>query len=375
MFIKSAAPVRVLALIALLVGASVSCLAQTVPTAQMTPTPTKREWMADRKLFVEVSTGKGEGPAAYEPAAGWSAENYAIRIGNVVPVRVRIYVIEPKAGEAKAEVDFANLKAGRLSIQPQPDPDFTVADASLLPLGVTPLSVAPPKAAVLKVGAVEYKAQVHEIVAYVQTMRIPQPMVFTLEFRYAVKKLASGKGFDWQATRSPAYVLSMSRTADNGTDLSDGNTALAVAEPPVGIAIMLLVAGAALTLLVLINWLIGFVRARANAVIQIDPEMIAWRKLMPLYSAARTGKGFRFTEAQVRQLVAIVLAYSGYVSLSAEQLDRLKFEDDDGQLLYAILYPLMHGVLEVGQPLSDERYGEIVIHIASLIPQPAGCGV
>lgn len=373
MFISSAALQRVMALFVLLaldIQRGASCLAQTVPTSQMTPTPVKREWMADRKLFVEVSTAKAEGAGAYQPAIGWSAENYAIRIGNVIPVKVRIYVIEPKAGETKAEVDFANLKAGRLSIQPQPDPDFTVADAGLLPRGLMPITVGAPAPAVLKLGTAEYKAEVHEVLVYVQTMRIPQPMVFTLEFRYAVKKLATGKGHDWQATRTPGYVLSMSRTADNGTDLSEGNTALAVHEPPIGLAALLILGGSALVLLVVINWAIGFCRERFMTVIEPDPEEIAWRKLFPIYSAARSSRGFAFTEAQVRQLVAIVLAYSGHVSLSADQLERLKFEDDDGPLLFAILYPLMHGVLEVGQPLSDERYGEIVKHIAELIPEP-----
>lgn len=370
MFIASASFHRVLALFLLFAGACAVGLAQTVPTVQLTPTPVKREWMADRKLFVEVSTAKPDGEGAYVPAAGWSAENYAIRIGNVIPVRVRVYVIEPKSGETRPEVDFANLKAGRLSIQPQPDSDFILADARLLPRGVQPISVSPPSPAVLKLGGAEYKAEVHEIVAYVQTMRIPQPMLFTLEFRYAVKKMATGKGLDWQATRSPAYVLSMSRTADNGTDLSEGNTALAVSEPPMRLGLLLVIAGSALALLVVADSAIRFARRRARTVITPDPEEIAWGKLRPLLAAARRARGFRFSEAQVRQLVSIVLEYSGHVSLSAEQLDRLQFEDDDGPLLYVILYPLMHGVLEVGQPLSDERYGEIVEHITRLIPQP-----
>lgn len=376
MNLKKALIWGVLAGLAMLPSAA---FAQTTPPPRLTPAEVKRGWFENRRIMVEVMTDSAfdphkEGLRPGAPATFPFGEHFGIRIGNVVPMRLNIYVLdpEPQTDQRKIEVDFSALKRGSLSIDTNPDPDFKLVSQAVLPAGELPVTVPDaPKPVLLKIGDNEYPADLYEIRLYVATARQPQPMRFAIEFAYAAEEVNGSP--DWKRLWTPEYILSMSRTADDGSDLSAGNTAFADQNPPVNAGLFLVILGTICLVTPLAAIAIRLARSHLTSERRLDPEERAWLKLDPILEAARREDGYEFSEEQVRGVVGAILSYIGKPALSSKQIDTLKYEDDDGELLIGILRPLMEGVLEgklKGEKLSNERYAELIGRVEQLIPRP-----
>ncbi len=348
--------------------------AQNTPSPRMTPAAVKRGWFENRRIMVEVKTDSAFTPSREElrpgaPATFPFGEHFGVRIGNVIPVRINVYVLRPGDGERPIVVDFNALKSGRLAIEPTDDMDFKLARPEVLPEGEVPVTVPEGKNVTLKVGDSEYNADMYEIRLYVQTFRAPQPMRFAVEFAYASGVLENG-GPDWKRIWTPEYIISMSRTADDGTDLSSGNTSYATQNPPATAGYLLVALGLLWIVTPIAYIALRAVRNHLSKERLLDPEEKAWRSMDPVLAAAKTEKGYAFNETQVRTIVGAVLEYVEKPSIRSDQLASLQYEDDDGELLLTILKPLLAGVLEEGVALSEERYGELIERIERLIPRP-----
>ncbi len=350
--------------------------AQTTPPPRLTPSAVKHSWYEGRRIMVEVMTDSAYAPSkdGLRPGAPSTfpfGEHFAIRIGNVVPMRVNVYVLKPEEGQRPIDIDFNPLRAGRLSIDTNPDPDFRLASLDVLPKGESPVSVPnAPKQVKLQVGDNEYNADLYEIRVYVQTFRQPQPMRFAIEFAYATEMLASG-GPDWKRIWTPEYVLSMSRTADDGSDMSAGNTTFVAQNPPFNAGLVAVVLGSIAVLVPLGLWLIPLLRKNLNKVEALDPEELAWSRIQPELDKSKTKEGYKLSNKSVRTIVAAVCQYIGKPTLESSQLKTLEHEHDDAVLITAILSPLM-AILEGSrkEPLSDDRYKELMERIGLLIPKP-----
>jgi hypothetical protein len=348
--------------------------AQTTPPPRSTPAEVKRGWFENRRIMIEVRTDSafaptGEGLRQGAPSTFPFGEHFGVRIGNVVPMRVNVFVLKPQNGERKIEVDFNPLKAGRLSIDPDPDPDFRLASAALLPEGESPVSMAAAKDVKLQLGDNEYDAELYEIRLYVQTMRQPQPMRFAIEFAYAASDVNGAP--DWKRIWSPDFILSMSKTADEGSDLSAGNTNYQAQNPPFAAGLFFVILGTIWVITPISFIAIRAIRRRLTSERLLDPEELAWLKLEPIFEDARVENGYSFNETHVRGVVGAVLEYVGKPTLTSRQLEALVYEDDDGELLIAILRPLLEGVMEgkLREPLSAESGARIVERIGQLIPK------
>lgn len=348
--------------------------AQITPPPRATPAEVKRGWFENRRIMIEVRTDSafaptGEGLRRGAPSTFPFGEHFGIRIGNVVPMRVNVYVLKPQQGERKIDIDFNPLKAGRLSIDPNPDPDFRLVSPQLLPKGETPVSMEPAKDVKLQLGDNEYDAELYEIRLYVQTMRQPQPMRFAIEFAYAASEVNGAP--DWKRIWTPDFILSMSKTADDGSDLSAGNTNYEAQHPPFTAGLFFVILGTIWVITPISYIAIRAIRRKLMKERLLDPEELAWLKLEPIFESARVENGYRFSESQVRGVVGTVLQYVGKPTLTSRQLDSLVYEDDDGELLIAILRPLLEGVMEgkLKEPLSAETGARIVERIGQLIPR------
>lgn len=353
-------------------------MAQDAPPPRLTPAAVKRGWYEDRRIMIEVMTDSAftphqDGLRPGAPATFPFGERFGIRIGNVVAMRVNVYVLTPKDGQKPIQVDFNPLKAGRLSIDPNPDPDFKLAQPAVLPKGESPVSMSSqPTRVTLNLGDNTYEADLYEIRVYVQTMRQPQPMRFAIEFAYAADTIKDSKNPDWKRIWTPEYILSMSKTADDGPDMSAGNTSFIAQQPPVSAALFLVILGSLCVMTPAAYVAIGYLRRTLNVERLVDPEERAWNRLAPILERTRTAEGYKLTDRDVSSVVGVVLKYIGKPTLASHQLDMLKYEDDDGDLLIDILRPLM-SVLEgktKGQPLSDERYAQLIERVEKLIPKP-----
>lgn len=355
--------------------------AQQGPPPRLTPAETKRAWHENRRILIEVTTDsafdpvqKGLRPGA--PATFPFGEHFGIRIGNVVPLRIRVYSRLPEAdNQIPIQIDFTALKNGRFSIDPMDDPDFVLANPEVLPEGEVPVTIGEPKVVELKLGDKTYPAELREIRLYVQTFRMPQPMLFSLEFSYAAQPLGEG-GLDWKRITTPDYVLSMSRTADDGQDLSTGNTALVDQRPPLVVGIFLLVLGTIWVVTPAAVYILRYARSHFMAEKNLDPEERAWLVLDPLFKKCRTERGYAFSERQVQTVVAVILDYIDKPALDSSQLDSLRYMDDDGALVIRILDPLLKGILEEGRindfknDAGEKRFAQLVEYIEQLIKRP-----
>ncbi len=345
------------------------------PGPRLTPAETKRAWYENRRILIEVSTDsafdpvkKGLRPNA--PATFPFGEHFGNRIGGIVPLRIRVYARHPEGkDQQRIQINWTALQNGRFSIDPMEDPDFVLANPAVLPAGEVPGTIEGPKQVTLEIGDKRYEADLYELRLYVQTFRMPQPMVFNLEFSYAAQALGDN-GLDWKRITTPDYVISMSKTADDGPDLSSGNTALAEQKPPFAIGIFLLALGVVWVATPLAFIVLRFARSRFVSVKQLDREERAWLQMGPVFARCKSEKGYKFAEADVRIVVNAVLEFIGFPALRSDELEKLRYEDDDGPLLISMLRPLMEGVLEQGETLSEERSLELVERIESLIKRP-----
>ncbi len=364
---------------ALCLTATSPLLAQDAPPPRMTPAAVKRGWFEDRRIMIEVMTDSAftphqDGTRPGAPATFPFGERFGIRIGNVVAMRVNVYVLKPKDGQRAIDVDFNPLKNGRLSIDPNQDPDFKLASPAVLPKGEAPVSMSSqPLPVVLNIGDNQYPADLYEIRVYVQTFRQPQPMRFAIEFAYAAETLKDSNQPDWKRIWTPEYILSMSRTADDGADMSAGNTSYVAQSPPVSAALVFVVLGSLCLVTPAAYLLLGFLRRRLSTERTIDPEERAWNHLTPVLERTARDDGYELEEQDVATIVGAVLEYIDKPALASHQLDSLKYEDSDGELLIEILRPLMEGVLEgklKGAKLSNKRAGELIEMVEKLIPKP-----
>lgn len=354
------------------------------PTApnKTLPAPIQKVWLADQRLYIEVSPisrlHTDESGLAFSDAASYRyGEHFANRLGDIIPMRVRIYALAPANDkERKIELDFSALLQGRLTNEadPQNDPDWVLADPSVLAPGEKPLDFNRTPVAVQLRGpdGVERPAEMWDIKMLVQTKRRPEPMIFWIEFQCAFELTPNGS-LDWKKMTTPDFIISQSRTADDGKDLTMGNTNPVAQNPPVVLGSVLIALGAVLALIAPLRWAIRVVRRRFARVENLDPAEKAWLVFEPLFAAGRKAAapaaGYVFSNAQVRE---IVRAFKGFYGITGgvKQLHEKRFEFDDAEEVIAVLKALELGVLESGAALSSDRYAELVGRIAKLCPKP-----
>ena len=148
-----------------------------------------------------------------------------------------------------------------------------------------------------------------------------------------------------------------------------GNTSMVADDQPRGLAYGLLALGALLVLLPVVRLTYRAIRARFALTKALDPAEKAWRVFTPILGKTINAQGYALSKEHVRQIVRALKEFYG-ISYGVKQLEQNRFEHDDGEALYAILYPLEHGVLECGQELSCERYGELIARIEAVCPKP-----
>jgi hypothetical protein len=371
----------ILSVVAVLaVALSAAAASAQAPSPRVLPADVQRGWYADQRIFIEVMpanvavpfTGSADGSTANSTYP--HSEHFGNRLGDIIAMRVRIYSMEPLAANQRpVQFDFSALKAGRLTIEPDPekDPDWELADPLALAPGDKPISLpeTPLKVLLRTADGKEHQAELYDILLFVQTKRQPVPMNFWLEFAYAAQVTPNGN-LDWQRLSTPDFLVSASRTADAGRDLRMGNSNAVEQKRPLTLAVIALSFGSLLLLLPPAAMTIRALRKRFRYHRQDDPAETAWAVFAPIQTATRTADGgYALTYEQVAAVVKALKDFAG-ITCGVKQLQERRFEYDDGEELVAVLYPLEHGVLEEGAALSPKRYGELFERIEKLCPKP-----
>lgn len=349
------------------------------------PSKAQRAWLVKDRLYVEVGVpnmidpdpsndpnqdGLVDGMMPSYPYG----EHFGNRLGDVIQFRVRIFAVRPADDKhIPVQLDLSALKAGRLTFDPDPenDPDWVIAKPEVLASTEKPLLLPerPQLVTIRTPDGKERDADLWDIRVFVQTKRRPDPMNFWVEFAYATEVTPNGS-LDWKLASSPDFVVSQSRTSDNGNDLCMGNTSLVNAGTPRVLPLLLCTLGVVLVLIPTGRAAMKAIRPLMRRELAQDPAERAWEQLQPVLDRTRTADGgYCFSEADVAVVVQAVKEFFG-ITYGVEQLFERRFAVDDGEELYKVLYSLEHGVLENGAKLTEKDYGKLVARIERLVPKP-----
>ena len=364
-----------------------TALAQTKPPAvQAQPPPppppaaVQVSWLFDNRLKVqvEVPNRAHENQRDSARAAGKMrsssypyGEFFGHRIGDIIPIRVRIWlVLKPAGGARRVQVDFAALRSGRLTLNADEDPDWVLADASALTSGDKPLAIYESADTIEDANGNEVDTELFDCWLFVQTKRQPMPTNFWFEFSAAASLTPNGKP-DWEKAATPDFYLTMSRTSDKSNkDMSTGNTVLIDQSPPVVLGTMLMAVGGILILLPLTVWGIRLVRSRCLRLESLRAEERFWRLHSAILKRTRVADGYALSKRDVHELVAALKAVFGISTLTHAELKERQATLSRGAELCAVLEPLENGVLECDRELTPGRYREIAVAIEKLVPRP-----
>jgi hypothetical protein len=354
-----------------------AALAQQANRGRAVPSKSQRAWLVKDRLYVEVVVPNAIDPDPNsdpsKPPSYPYGEHFGNRLGDVIPFRVRIFAVHPAdESHMPVKLDFAPLKAGRLTFDPDPenDPDWVLADKAVLGAGELPLVLpeAPQVVTIRTPDGRERTADLWDLKLFAQTKRQPNPMQFWLEFAYATQVTPNGT-IDWQVATTPDFIVSQSRTSDNGTDLCMGNTSTINQNPPRVLALALCAGGLLLVLIPLGTVIVRKARPVLLREVQLDPAELFWKAVGPVLAAAKVEDGYNFKVEQVAVLVKSLKDFYG-IAGGVAQLKERQFAIDDGEEVYKVLYSLEHGVLENGARLKPADYGRIVSRIERLVPRP-----
>lgn len=218
--------------------------------------------------------------------------HYGYRIGN----EVKLTVVVLAAPDVK--MDFDDLKKHILVAGG--------ADFELIDYRITPAST--------REGLNAWKIEL-TLQSMLDTASNPG-IIFLMDFRYAVDFLPDGKTLNWKTARTPDFIISTSRTADNATDMQEGDMDL-VSERISWLTWPLLLLGTAL--LCWYPWILAVRWTRS----QLQPQAVganelAWRDFREAIAA---GNRFGYTVNHYRQ---IAVALRRYFSVEAMTMSELR---------------------------------------------------
>lgn len=354
-------------LAALACAGSASAQTETPPAqgpsaAELAPANPARAWFENRRILVEAGSGTDQSRPQYR-----FGRHFGHRIGDIVPVEVRIYVLPPSSPQdAEVQLDFDALAQGSLTLERQQDPDFELVrlpGQDGKPGPWVTISAAQEKVSLKRDETTT--VTVYTISMLVRTFR-PQPALpLTIQFACATQKRPDGKVWDWKPITSPAFVITRSPTADNGTDLLAGDTSPQEQAALLLPYLLIFFGGTLLCLpltLIALYWLRRLFPPRVP-----DPEEAAWSEIDSALTAAGQS-GFRQDHA--RRILVAIKRYAKVESLTAGEVEARSSEFFDGARLAAILTRLEVDVLYRGVDPSSIDSNKLRQDIEQLIPRP-----
>jgi hypothetical protein len=347
-------------------------------------------WYENQRIFIQTEVINSHMlPDEYDTAGGGTyrfGERFGNRVGNLIPVRYRIYLVKPVGSQREIEVEFASLKdmPPRLTILNVENQDWYVASPEVLRKGEAPITIREFPNTRLEWGGKVYEcSKMVEVTLVVQTFKDPRyRMNLWLEFTYAASALPGG-GLDWKPMETPDFWVDLSKTADPGNDLSLGNTNMVPPARPAALAWSLIGGGSFIALSVIVFWSTRYLRRNFGGMRHLDDQERLWSVLAPILEARKvTVDGAN--EAYALTVVDIVRMLEGVndfinateensVNVHAWTLEEFKgrtMELKDGARWLHIIEPLREVAGGVTKPLPADRYGRIVGMIREICPKP-----
>ena len=344
-------------------------------------------WYEKDRIYVHLSFVNDVKPDAIDdyiqrttggaPRPGLYGERWGNPVGTVLPLRVRIFVVEPKPGQKPIQLDLSSLKEAppRLTIEPQQNGDNWQVAYDRAVKGYVPLSVVTVPCPLTWAGR-SFSTQLTQVNVLVQTFKDPRQRIpLWLEFKYTANDLPEG-GPEWKAVTTPSWVVDMSTLADPGDDLPLGNSNLAVQKRPLLLGWTLIAVALIAYFFVLVRRGSRFLRRRFPQERPLDAREGLWHLLRPMLERTKTESGYALSLADVDSLLKAVAEFvsSGREGVdvrtwSIDELDEKRYEYADGDRWCHVLKPLKAVQQQLCKPLTDQGYAAIVERIAQLCPE------
>ncbi|MBX9691355.1 MAG: hypothetical protein K2Z81_03155 [Cyanobacteria bacterium] len=272
-----------------------------------------------------------------------NSRHFGNRIGDHIPITILI------ATQDNVQLDFTSLKQGQLG--------FDGSDFEL----VSPARVRSQKQ---KDGVIVYRIDL-----MVRTWVPKDAVIFTLDLRYATEMTPDGKTPNWKRMTTPEFVVSRSRTADNGEELLEGDLEKKTPGQPWA-TYPLLVMGIFLVLLWPGLAVVKFInRVRPRKV--LPPRTAAWRVFDRVFKDAKANG---FTTEHYKQILAAVRRYLSVTkgvpiepATFLEIQDRLE-ADSELELIESVLSKCER-VVYAGDKMGDDENRTLMREIEKLVPR------
>jgi hypothetical protein len=315
------------------------------------------------------------------------AERWGNPVATLLPVRMRIFVVDAKPGQKPIQLNISTLSEvpPRLTIVPAENGDNWVVAKKAAVKGLNPLSMVTVPA-VLPWGAKTYNTQMTQINVLLQTFKDPRKRIpLWLEFKYAADDLPGGGGPDWKAVNTPNWVIDLSPMADPGNDLPLGNLNPVAAKRPVVLAWSMIGIAVLVITFVGARRAVRYLKRRYPQSGGVDARELLWHTLRPILERTRcavgtadgvTRDGYALTaddvEVVLRAVATFVSSSEEGVNVRAWTIDELeakKFTYKDGDRWIHVLKPLKAVQLKLCEPLPPERYAALIAMVQELCPQ------
>lgn len=267
-----------------------------------------------------------------------SERHFGYRIGDTAPVTIMVLA------DDSIQLNFDAIQRGMLGVDGS---DFELVEP------------ATPRIVQKKDGKTLYRIDMK-----VRSFVPKKGIAFTADFMYATGMSPDGKTLNWRLLTTPEFVVTTSNTADNGTDLlegdmSEGRSRLSWFTFP------LLLAGLTLVLawpsLLFWQW---YRRVRPPKVVPANE--LAWKTFNKVL---KDGKAYGFTCKHYKQIAAALRRYLGVEPATLDEV-RVRLKDRKDLKTIESALSKCDAVLYAKKPLDDAEHKELVSELEAIVPRP-----
>jgi hypothetical protein len=328
---------------------------------QAPPANPVRQLYLDRRMLIEAASADDPSLAQY----GFG-RSFGYRIGDIIPIQVRIAVKDAPKGEQPIQLNLDAVLSGSTTIEKLKEPMFELVRPARQEGEVSPWVVLSRTHEPVAFGRGDKQpATVWRLEMLVRTFRAGKSQPFTLQFLCATDMLPGGKSLDWKPVSSPALIIGRSDTVDGGEDLLMAEPMLA-SQPNVAAARPLLFAGMLLMLLPL-TWLGWQALRKLLPEHMLTAEELAWRQLQPVFAS---GKSRGFTDEHYSTILTAVKQYFRIAAFTAAEVSAHQAEIADGLVVTKIVQTCEVDVLCRGITLATAQNDELQQQVEQVIPRP-----
>ena len=325
------------------------------------PSNPVRQLYVDRRMLIEAASADDAERAQY----GFG-RSYGYRIGDIIPIEIRIAVKDPQPGEQPIQINLQSVLSGSATIEKLKEPLFELVQPQPEEGKVAPWAVAVQSHEQVAFGrGGKQAATVWRLKMLVRTFRAGKSQPFTVQFLCATNLLPDGKSPDWKKMSTPVLTIGRSDTVDSGEDLLMAEP-MSQRQAPVALALPLVAAGSLLVLLPL-TWLGWMLVRKLLPAHLLTAEELAWRQLQPVFASSSS---YSLAPKDYSTILTAVKQYFGIAAFTAAEVAAHQGQISQGSIVALIVQTCEVDVLCRGVTLNAQQNADLQKQVEQVIPRP-----